>query len=300
MELRVLRYFLAVAQEGSITGAANALHLTQPTLSRQMKELEEELGQRLFIRKSHSISLTAEGMILRKRAEEIVDMVNKTKAEFKSAQDIIAGEIYIGSGETQAMSIIAQAITKLQKKHPHIHYHIHSGNAEDVTERLDKGLLDFGLLIQPFDISKYDYINLPTTDVWGVIMNKASPLAQKKKISKQDLLNLPIICSRQILKPSASDNILFDWLGSEFEKLDIIATYNLLFNAALLAEQDCGYVLGLDKLVNTRNDNLCFRPLFPKLESKVVIAWKKHQIFSPAAKIFLETLKKISDNNTNT
>lgn len=197
MELRVLRYFLAVAREGNITGAANFLHLTQPTLSRQIKDLEEELGCQLLVRKSHRVVLTPEGMRLRKRAEEIISMVDKTEAEFLARENAVSGDIYIGGGETQAIRKIAEIIRELQEEYPDIHYHLYSGNAEDVTERLDKGLLDFGILIQPADISKYDYINLPSKDRWGVIMRKDSPMAAKESIRKEDLLDVPLICSRQ-------------------------------------------------------------------------------------------------------
>lgn len=292
MEFRLLRYFLAVAQERSISAAANSLHVTQPTLSRQMKDLEEELGHRLFIRGSHSISLTAEGIRLRKRAEEITELVHKTKAEFKANQDIISGDIYIGSGETQGMRFMSDIIAKLREDYPDIHYHLYSGNADDITERLDKGLLDFGLLIQPTDISKYDYINLPTKDVWGVIMPRDCKLAQKEKITKQDLADLPLICSKQALTRTADYNDLLHWFGKDFDKLKIIATYNLLFNAALLVEQGIGYAISLDKLVDTMDTPLCFRPLSPVVESSLDIVWKKYQVFSPAAKVFLKALQE--------
>lgn len=292
MEFRLLRYFLAIAREGSFSGAANSLNVTQPTLSRQMKDLEEELGHRLFIRGCHSTSLTAEGMRLRKRAEEITDMVNKTKAEFRTNDDIISGDIYIGSGETQGMRLIADVIKEIQEDYPYIRYHFYSGNAEDVTERLDKGLLDFGLLIQPKDISKYDYLTLPTKDIWGVIMPKDCNLAQKEFVTKQDLIGLPLICSRQSLQRTAEYNEFTHWFGKEFEKLNIIATYNLLFNAALLVEQGIGYAISLDKLLNTMDSNVCFRPLNPIVESGLDIVWKKYQVFSPAAKVFLNVLQK--------
>lgn len=185
MEIRVLRYFLAVAREGNITRAANFLHLTQPTLSRQIRDLEKEMGQKLLIRKSHRVALTPEGMLLRKRAEEIISMVDKTKTEFTSMGHTVSGDIYIGGGETQAIRQIATIIKDLRESYPGIHYHLYSGNAEDVTERLDKGLLDFGILIQPADISKYDFINLSTKDTWGVVMRKDSPLAAKAFIEKK-------------------------------------------------------------------------------------------------------------------
>ncbi len=293
MELRVLRYFLAIAREGSITGAANVLNVTQPTLSRQIKELEQELGQQLLIRGSHNVSLTAEGMILRKRAEEIVEMVGKTKAELRSAEDTISGDIYIGGGETEGMRLIAEVIKELQSQYPQIRCHLYSGNAEDVTERLDKGLLDFGILIQPTDLSKYDFLSLPVKDVWGAIMPKTCPLARKNAVTRQDLVKLPLICSRQVLQQTAVHNEFAAWFGEDFTALNIVATYNLLFNAALLAEQGVGYVLSLDKLIDTRNSTrLCFRPFEPALESGLDIVWKKYQIFSPAARIFLEKLQK--------
>lgn len=185
MEIRVLRYFLAIAREGSITNAANFLHVTQPTLSRQIRDLEEELGQKFFTRGSHNMTLTAEGMILRKRAEEIISMVDKTEAEFSSMENLVGGDIYIGGGETDAIKLIAKIAKELRASYPDIHYHLYSGNSEDVTDRLDKGLLDFGILIQPADISKYDYINIPAKDTWGVVMRKDSPLARKKQSEKK-------------------------------------------------------------------------------------------------------------------
>ena len=292
VELRVLRYFLTVAREGSITKAAGFLNVTQPTLSRQIKELEEELGQQLFIRGSHSVSLTAEGMMLRKRAEEIMDMVGKTKAEFSSIQETIAGDIYIGSGETHGMRLIAEIIKELRTEYPDIRYHLYSGNAENVTERLDKGLLDFGVLIQPTDLAKYHSIALPAKDIWGVIMRKNSPLADKQTIVKEDLRGLPLICSQQAIRKSSAYNQFQRWFGRDFDKLNIVATYNLVFNAALLAEQDIGYVLSLDRLIDAMDNDVCFRPLNPRLESGLDIVWKKYQVFSPAAKIFLDRLQK--------
>ena len=203
MEIRVLKYFLAVAREGSITGAANSLHLTQPTLTRQLQDLEKELKQKLLVRGKHKVTLTPEGMILRKRAEEIVDMVEKTEAEFLSLNETISGDIYIGGGESDCMKHIAGIIKEIQEDYPQIKFHIFSGNAEDVTEKLDKGLLDFGVLIQPVDLSKYDNMPLPDKDVWGVIMRKDSPLAQKDYIELDDLKNLPLINSRQAMRKTS-------------------------------------------------------------------------------------------------
>ena len=293
MEIRVLRYFLAVARERNITGAANYLHPTQPTLSRQIHDLEKELGQQLLIRKSHRVELTPEGVLLRKRAEEIIAMVDKTEAEFASMEDTVSGDIYIGSGETQAIRQIAELIKDLGEAYPNIHYHLHSGNAEDVTERLDKGLLDFGILIQPADLTKYDYLDLPARDRWGVIMRKDSPLAEKEAIEKNELLEIPLLCSRQVVGSRHSENKFAEWFGTDYEKLNIVATYNLMYNAAILVEAGVGYALTLDKLANTSEDSvLCFRPLRPELESGLNVVWKKYQVFSPAAELFLKTLKE--------
>ena len=291
MEIRVLRYFLAVAREGNITAAANFLHLSQPTLSRQIKDLEEELGVQLLVRKSHRVSLTPDGMRFRKRAEEIVSMVDKTEAEFISAENTVSGDIYIGGGETRAMHEIADIIKELREIYPDIHFHLYSGNAADVTERLDKGLLDFGVLIQPADISKYNYINLYEKDIWGVIMRKDSFLAEKEQIRKEDLLNLPLICSRQAISPHQSGNEFSDWFGEDFDKLDIVTTFNLVYNASIMVDAGIGYAITLDNLADTSEDsNLCFRPLEPKLESGLNIIWKKYQVFSPAAELFLNRI----------
>lgn len=240
MEIRVLRYFLAVAREGSITGAAHFLHLTQPTLSRQIRDLEEELGKQLLIRKSHRVALTPEGVLLRKRAEEIIAMVDKTETEFTSMENTVSGDIYIGSGETQAIRRIAEIMTDLRQTYPGIRYHLHSGNAPDVTDRLDKGLLDFGLLIQPADITKYDFLNLSERDTWGVIMRKDSPLAAKEFVEKEDLLDLPLICSRQVMSTHQSGNEFSDWFGEDFDKLNVVTSYNLVYNAAIMEKQAWG------------------------------------------------------------
>lgn len=297
MEIRVLKYFLAAAREGSITGAANALHLTQPTLTRQLQDLEKELKQKLFIRGKYKISLTPEGIILRKRAQEIVEMVEKTEAEFRSINKVIAGDIYIGCGETDSMKYLAEVMKDLQDEYPDIKFHIHSGNAEDVTEKLDKGLLDFGVLIQPIDLSKYDNISLPEKDVWGVIMRKDSRLAKKDVIKVEDLADVPILASRQMSPKYSKDSGFLDWFGDTFDNLNIRATYNLVYNAAIMVKAGLGNAITLDKLANTSGESeLCFKPLEPKLESGLDIVWKKQQVFSPAAKLFLEKLNKVMGN----
>ena len=284
---------MAVVREGSITKAANSLHLTQPTLSRQLQELENELGQKLLTRGKYKITLTPEGMLLRKRAQEIVEMVEKTEAEFEAISDSLSGDIYIGGGETDLMKYIAEVIKDIQQDYPGVKFHIYSGNAEDVTEKLDRGLLDFGLLIQPVDLSKYDYITIPEKDVWGVVLRKDNPLASKKVIKLEDLINEPLLASRQMSPKYSKDSGFLDWFGESFEKLNITATYNLAYNAVKMVEAGVGSAVTLDKLANiSAESNICFRSLSPKLESGLDIVWKKGQVFSPAAKLFLERLKE--------
>lgn len=293
MELRVLRYFLAIAREGSITNAAAFFHVTQPTLSRQIKDLESELGKRLFIRGSHSMTLTAEGMLLRKRAEEIISMVDKTESELSSMEGVVGGDIYIGGGETRAVRLVAEVAGELREDYPGIRYHLFSGNSEDVTERLDKGLLDFGILIEPADISKYDYIGIPAKDTWGVIMRKDSPLAQKKAVAREDLIGVPLLLSRQAILAERGDNAFVGWFGEDFNRLDIVTTFNLVYNAAIMVDAGLGYAVSIDNIANTSKDSsLCFRPLEPRLESGLNIVWKKYQVFSPPAELFLERLRE--------
>lgn len=287
MEIRVLRYFLAVAREGTITGAANFLHVTQPTLSRQLMDLEKELGQKLFIRSSHNITLTNEGMILRKRAQEIVDMVDKTETDFRNIKDEISGEIFIGGGETASIKYIAEAIKEIQEDYPNIKYIFFSGNAEDVTEKLDKGLIDFGILIQPTDISKYAYLSFPAYERWGVIMRKDTQLAQKTEITVDDLLDIPLIMPRQVENRTNTRNSYVQWFGNKMEKLNVVANYNLIYNAAVLVKEGIGYAVGLDGLIDETQSELCFKPFSPGLTSGLDIVWKKYQAFTPAAKIFL-------------
>ncbi len=299
MDIRVLRYFLAVAREESIVKAAEFLHITQPTLSRQLMELEEELGVKLLSRgnRNRKIALTDGGLLLRKRAEEIVELADRTQAEFTLSDELIGGDIYIGGGETDAIRLIAKAALNLQKEYPHIRYHLFSGNADDVTERIDKGLLDFGILIEPADMEKYEYIKLPVTDVWGLLMRKDSPLAKKDTIKAKDLEGLPLITSRQ----SLVENQISGWSGGETPKLNIVATYNLLFNAGIMVDEGFGYALCLDKLANTGNEsNLCFRPLSPRLEASLNIVWKKHQVFSKAAAKFLDKLQESTAKRNTT
>lgn len=293
MELRVLNYFLAIAREQSIVHAAEALHLSQPTLSTQIKNLEEELGKQLFIRGTRGtrkVTLTEEGMILRKRAEEILDLVKRTENEITLNDDIIVGDVYIGTGETDGVRLMAKAAKKLQEHYPGIHYHIYSGNASHVMEQLDKGLIDFGIIFGDVDLTKYNSLDTTYSDKWGVLMRKNSELAEKETISPKDLRNKPLILSQQ----EAQGGTLTQWLGREVGELNITATYNLIFNASLLVDEGLGYAIGYDKIINTTGDsNLCFRPLSPQLESRLQIIWKKYQLFSKPAGKYLEVLKEI-------
>lgn len=291
MEIRVLKYFLTVAKIGNITKAANSMHLTQPTLSRQLADLEKELGQQLFTRGSKSVSLTPEGMILRKRAEEIIELVEKTEGEFSSIKDTVSGDIFIGSGETRSIKLIADVMKTLKKDYPKIKFHIVSGDSEDLSESLDKGLLDFCVFIEPFNFEKYDSLDLGVKDTWGILLRNDDPLAKKKNIKVEDLINLPLLVSRQVIKKTVENNIFLNWFGKDFEKLNIVGTYNLLYNAAIMTEDKIGYALGLDRLIaDTIDSPLTFRPLNPKLEVGVAVAWKKNQVFSKPAKLFLDAL----------
>lgn len=294
MELRVLGYFLAVAREQSIVRAAKSLHLSQPTLSTQIKALEEELGKQLLIRGTkgtRKVTLTEEGMILRKRAEEILSLVHKTEREISLSDQTIIGDVYIGAGETDAVRFIARTAKELYQIYPGIHYHISSGNAEFVSEQLDKGLIDFGIVFGNVDHAKYNSIELPFKDVWGVLMKKDSPLAEKEVIQPEDLWDKPLILSNQ----NDSKATLTEWIKKELSELEIVATYNLLFNASLMVEEGLGYAVGLDKIINTSgNSKLCFRKLSPKREEGMHILWKKYQVFSKASEKFIEKLRTLS------
>ena len=288
MELRVLQYFLAVAREQNISAAAQSLHLTQPTLSRQLRELEEALCKQLMIRGNRKITLTEEGMLLRKRAEEILELADRTEKEIMQSADTVSGDIYIGTGETDGVRQIARTAHQLQQSYPGIHFHIVSGDAVDVCERLDKGLLDFGVLLGDMDKAKYHYLELPMKDTWGVLMRRDSPLAGQDAVSPRDLWDKPLILSRQVDNKSG----LYRWLRKEPAELHTVATYNLIYNASLMVDEGMGYAFTLDKLVNTTGSNLCFRPLEPRLELGMYLVWKKSQIFSKAAELFLERLQE--------
>lgn len=292
MEIRVLQYFLAIAREQSIIRAAESLHLSQPTLSTQIKNMEKELGKQLLIRGtkgSRKVTLTEEGMILRKRAEEILDLVKKTEHEIALSDNVIIGDVYIGAGETDSMRLLAKAAGKLKEVYPGIHYHISSGNAIFVREQLDKGLIDFGIVFGAPDLTKYEALKLPSKDVWGVLMPKDSPLAEKEFITPEDLWEQPLLISQQ----ESDGGELIQWMKRSISELNIVMTYNLLFNASLLVEEGFGYAVCFDGIINTSGDSrLCFRPLKPAIEIEMYMIWKRYQVFSKPAEKFLMMIQK--------
>lgn len=287
MEIRVLQYFLAVAQEENITKAAESLHMAQPSLSTQMKELELKLGKKLFIRGKRKITLTEEGMLLRQRAQEIIQLVEKTEKEISLGNDIINGEIAIGSGETIAMSFVLDIIKKLSDEQPNIKYHLFSGDAQDIGDRLDNGLLDFGLLIEPIDLDKYNRIQLPIHELWGLLVRKDAPLASKKYIEPKDMKTLKII----IPKRKGLQIEFTNWLS---DNANIIGTYNLVHHAALMVEKGICYAFAINDIINTReSSDLAFIPLHPNHDIKIAIVWKKYQYLSKSSRLFLDYLNHL-------
>ena len=289
MEIRVLRYFLAVAQEGSVTRAARALHLTHPTLSRQIRELEEELGQTLFSRGGRELSLTREGLLLWPRAEEIVGLAEITEKEFRSlGEKTVSGDLSLGCGESKALSFVTDALKVLQDEHPLIIPHFFSGNGEIVMDRLDKGLLDFAVLMGAENTERYSSLPLPNHDTWGLLMDKDDPMAQKKAITAEDLLDIPLILSSQ----SLSRDELSGWLGFPMSRLHIAATYTLLFNGSLMVRSGLGYALCFDHIAPSGKDSpFAFRPL----TSPLSLVWKKHQILSAPAEAFLAKIREAGE-----
>lgn len=286
MEIRVLRYFLMVAREENITKAANLLHLTQPTLSRQLMQLEEELGVTLFRRSKHRIILTEDGMLLRRRAEEIVSLAEKTRDDLRHKQDHLAGTIAVGSGELQSSRFLTQLIAAFQKENPLVSFRIYSGNSDNIKERIERGLLDIGLLQEPVDIAKYNFVRTPVQEQWGVLVRADAELAAKDRVSPADLAGMPLILPER----ENVQNELFNWFGSLAEKLRITATGNLLYNLASLARDSGSCVLTLN--LACHYDGLRFVPLAPELESGTVLVWKKAQTFSPAAAAFIAYSKE--------
>ncbi len=287
MELRVLQYFLAAAREENITKAAALLHITQPTLSRQLMQMEEELGVKLFRRGKHNILLTEEGMLLRRRAQEIVDLAEKTAKELKHEEEAVSGEISIGCGETQNMKPLSEMMASFQQKYPDINFNIYTAIADDVKERLENGLLDMGLLLEPVEISRYHYMRMPLKEKWHVLMRRDSLLAGKQKIMPEDLADVPLIIARR----QSVRNELENWFGYDKEKLHVISTCNLShYNQSIMVESGIGMALVMEFSCN--QDTLCLRPLEPALESSCVLVWKKNQALSPAILRFIEHAKE--------
>lgn len=288
MELRVLHYFLTVAREETFSAAAEALHLSQPTLSRQIKDMEDELGKPLLIRGGRKVTLTEEGMLLRKRAEEILALARIAREEVTAAEEALTGELHIGAGETEAVHFLTRAARRLQAEHPQVHFHIVSGDTTDLMELLDRGLIDFCLLFDPIDLGRYNAIRLPAQDTWGVLMRRDSPLASRQAVRAEDLWDKPLILSRQ----AAESNALSTWLRRDAAQLNIAGTYSLIFNASLMVQDGMGYALCLDGIINTSGESgLCFRPLTPVLRADAHVLWKKYKIFTKAAQRYLQELQ---------
>ncbi|MEH2949894.1 LysR family transcriptional regulator [Sporofaciens sp. JLR.KK001] len=286
MEFRVLKYFLMVAREENITKAAALLHLTQPTLSRQLMQLEAELGVKLFHRSKHSIILTEDGMLLKRRAQEIVSLSDKTVQELSHKEDVLSGEIAIGCGETKNMLFLSEQIKKFRQKYPLVQFSIHSAIADDIKERIEKGVLDIGLLMEPVDVGKYEFIRMPQKEKWGILVRKDSELAVKESINPKDLTNVPLIMVKRELVKSE----LASWFGDYYEGLQIAATYNLILNAASMVERGVGVALCFD-LGAAFYEDLCFIPLAPTLETGSVLVWKKNQTLGSATSQFMRYLK---------
>ncbi len=286
MEIKSLRYFLAVAREENMSRAAQILHVTQPTLSKQLKALEDELGKKLFTRRSFSIKLTNEGLLLKNRAEDLILLTDKIRQEFLSLDDITGGELFFGLAESYQIKFLAQAIKEFKQQYSNLHYHITSGDTEQISDKLDKGVLDFVVLAEFPDSSKYEYIEFPESDIWGLVMPKDDPLAQKEQITINDLINLPLFCSDQ-----AWNCEIKAWAGNFYPQLKLEGSFRLSYNGSIFAKERLGYLLTFDKLINTTTESqLVFRQLYPKLETRLYIAWNHGQKFTPIAARFLDKL----------
>lgn len=290
MEIRLLEYFLAVAREENITHAANTLHIAQPTLSLQLKSLEQELGKPLFVRGKRKVTLTEDGVILRRRAEEILSLVKIAEQEISSSEHDIRGIVSIGSGETEAMNLALNAAADLQAQYPNVRFQLFNGDAQAITERLDQGLLDFGILMEPVDHSKYAHISLPISDSWGILMSCDNILASKDNISPADLYDVPLIIPNR----SELQMELSAWFQKDISQLHISATFNLVHTASLSVRNKLGCALVLkNSPYAEQGQDLCFRPLFPSIEERLCIAWKKYQTFSKAAELYKDKVASI-------
>ncbi|HCK87175.1 MAG TPA: LysR family transcriptional regulator [Erysipelotrichaceae bacterium] len=289
MDIRTMQYYLAVVREGTISAAAEALHVAQPSLSRQMKELEEELGVSLFERGNRKITLTEEGMVLRRRAEEMIRLMRMTEEEISEIRNHMSGTIRIGAGESFSFHHLSRTASEIAKDHPDIRFQITSGDTRDLMDELNSGLIDFAVIFTDVDHSLYQSIQLPAENRFGLLLPKDCELAKKEVIHVDELKSLPLIISR------AAEPY---YTGAEgFSGLRIVASYNLLYNASLLVEDGLGYALCFDNLINTTGESrLCFRPIIPEDIVSGSLIWKKYQVLSPAVQLFIdrfkETLKK--------
>ena len=293
MDIRTMQYFLAVIREGTISAAAESLHVAQPSLSRQMKDLEEELGVTLFEHGNRRITLTEEGQVLRRRAEELVRLMQLTQEEIAQVKHQLTGSIRIGAGESQAFRFFAETAATLLKEHPDVQLHITSGDTQDLMDELDNGLIDFALIFSDFDREKYRSFQLPAVDHFGVLMRRDNPLASKTEIRMADLSEVPLMISRA--SQSYWESVV------ETKSLKIIGTYNLLFNASLLVESGTCCVLGFEKLINTTGESaLCFRPLAGQRKTAGELIWKKYQTFAPAVRLFIDQISLIDKSRGTT
>ncbi len=289
MEIRKLRYFLEAAREGNMTHAAERLHVTQPTLSKQIKELEDELGKKLFIRGNFSVSLTPEGMLLRDRAEDLLSIADRIENEFKTMDQVTGGKINIGCAESYLIEYLALAVKSLNQQYPGIIYSITSGGTKQVAEKLENGVMDLAIIVESPDLERYHYIEIPQTDRWGVYMPKDCPLAEKENIHPEDLIGYPLFCSEQSLRADMPR-----WAGETLDKLNFIANFNLANNSLVFTRAGVGLALSFENIVElTDSSALVFRPLYPELHNKMYVIWKKYQVFSPAAKLLIEELKRV-------
>ena len=287
MDILTMQYFLAVTREGTISAAAQALHVAQPSLSRQMKELETEVGATLFVRGNRKITLTEEGMVLRKRAEEMVRLMQLTKDEISQVKNHVSGSIRIGAGESVSFHYLSRTAASIAAEHPDIRFHLTSGDTQDLMDELSNGLIDFAVIFTDVDHTLYESISMPVEDGFGVLMPKGSPLAEKESLRLSDLKGYPLIVSR------ASEQFFSGVKG--YSSLNIVATYNLLYNASLLVEDGLGYAICFDRLINVTGDStLCIRPLVPRIENAGNLIWKKYQVFSPAVQLFIDRIRIIT------
>ena len=289
MEIRTLQNFLTIAREENMTKAAEILHITQPTLSRRIKSLEDELGQKLFIRHSFSIELTEAGMLLRKQAEDLLTMANKIYDGFHSLDDLTGGDIYFGLAESYQVGFLADHIRDFKVRYPNLRYHITSGDTEQVLEKLESGLLDFAAIVETPDYTKYNAIPFPEADHWIAVMQPDYPLASKPHLCPDDLIGVPLFCSEQ-----SWEKDIPRWAGKVFEKYHLEGSFRLAYNASLFAKRGLGVLLTFDKLVDTsENSGLKAIPLKPALTTPMYLVWKKQQIFSPIAERFISELQEM-------